>query len=135
MAVGQGIVAAGTVAAEVTIVLDGYAGAEAGGHSAFVVGPGAVLGGPEALDGALHPMTVVAQTPMVVRVMSATAFHVLIESVPKLAIALIRQLGGRTRTVLNELVCARQGSVTSIPGAPPSASQRVSSRPARSARD
>lgn len=135
VAVGEVIVSAGTVAAEVTILLDGYAGAEVEGESALVLGPGAVIGGPEALDGALHPMTVVAQTPMVVRVMSASVFQVLIESVPKLAIALIRQLGGRTRTVLNELACARQGSVTSIPGSPPSGSPRVSSRPVRSALD
>ena len=81
-----------------------------------MLGPGAVIGGPESLDGGLHPLTVVAQTPMVVRVVSAPDFADLIARVPPLAIGLIRQLGGRTRTVLDELACARQGSVAPVAG-------------------
>ncbi len=115
-AVGDRIVAAGGVVGEVPIVLDGYAGAELDGRPTVVLGPGAVIGGPEALDGALHPMTVVAHTPVVTRVIAAPDFTTLIASVPPLAVALIRQLGGRTRTVLDELVCARQGSVTRSAG-------------------
>ena len=57
-------------------------------------------------------MTVIAQTPMVLRVISAVDFSEIVATAPGFATALIRQLGGRTRTVLDELVCARQGSVT-----------------------
>lgn len=113
---GDVIVAAGAVVREVPILLDGYASAELDGRPTVVLGPGAVIGGPEALDGALHPMTVIAHTPVVTRVIAAPDFTTLIASVPPLAVALIRQLGGRTRTVLDELVCARQGSVTRSAG-------------------
>ena len=109
------------MADSVTIVLDGYAGAEVQGQTAIVLGPGAVIGSAESLDGALQPMTVTAQTPMVVRVMAAADFSEIIATVPTLAVALIRQLGGRTRTVLDELVCARQGSVTPWGGSTSSA--------------
>jgi CRP-like cAMP-binding protein len=95
-----------------------------------VLGPGAVIGGPEALDGGLHPLTVVAQTPMVVRVVSAPDFADLIARVPPLAIGLIRQLGGRTRTVLDELACARQGSVAPVVGSCSGTGMRSSSRAA-----
>jgi CRP-like cAMP-binding protein len=110
-AVGDEIARAGSMVLEVPILLDGYAGASVDGCSAVVVGPGAVIGGPEALDGALHPMTVVAQTPVVTRVIAAPDFDAVVAGVPPLATALIRQLGGRMRTVLHELACARQGSV------------------------
>ena len=66
--VGEIVARAGTVVRDVPIVLDGYAGAEIDAQPALVLGPGAVIGGPESLDGGLHPLTVVAQTPMVVRV-------------------------------------------------------------------
>lgn len=112
LAVGGVVVRASELADQVPIVLDGYAGAEAHGLPVIVLGPGAVIGGPEALDGALHPMTVIAQTPMVLRVISATDFSQIVATAPGFATALIRQLGGRTRTVLDELVCARQGFVT-----------------------
>ncbi len=111
-AVGETIVRAGALADPVTIVLDGYAGAAVHDHTAIVLGPGAVIGGSEALDHSLQPMTVTAHTPMVVRVMTAKDFSEIVATVPSLAMALIRQLGGRTRTVLDELACARQGSVT-----------------------
>lgn len=109
--VGDCLVHGGAMVRDVPIVLDGYAGAEIAGQPVVVLGPGAVIDGPEALDGALHPMTVVAQTPMVTRVVSAPDFVNLLTRVPPLAVSMIRQLGGRTRTVLDELVCARQGSV------------------------
>ncbi len=124
---GEVIVRAGALADPVTIVLDGYAGAEVHDHTAIVLGPGAVVGGPEALDGALQSMTVTAHTPMVVRVMSAKDFSEIVATVPSLAIALIRQLGGRTRTVLDELACARQGSVTPWTGSTSSAGKSSSS--------
>ncbi|MGZ4678368.1 MAG: Crp/Fnr family transcriptional regulator [Acidimicrobiia bacterium] len=111
-AVGDVIVTAGGAVRDVPILLDGYASAELDDRPIVVLGPGAVIGGPEALDGALHPLTVVAHTPAVTRVIAASDFAALIADVPPLAIALIRQLGGRTRTVLDELVCARQGSAT-----------------------
>jgi CRP-like cAMP-binding protein len=114
--VGNVVARAGGVVRDVPIVLDGYAGAEIDGQAAVVLGPGAVIGGAESLDGGLHPLTVVAQTPMVVRVVSAPDFAALIARVPPLAIGMIRQLGGRTRTVLDELACARQGSVAPVPG-------------------
>ena len=135
VAVGDLVVRGGTVANEVLIVLDGYGGAEVDGQAAVVLGPGAVIGGAEALDGALQPMTVIAQTPMVLRLFSASDFRDLVGRVPAFAIALIRQLGGRTRTVLDELVCARQGSVTSHAGSPTSASAWRSKRPARPPRE
>ncbi len=131
---GDTLVAAGTRVREVPIVLDGYAGAEIEGVPTVVLGPGAVIGGPEALDGALHPWTVVAQTAMVARVVSAPDFATLLASAPPLAISMIRQLGGRTRTVLDELVCARQGSVTPGVGLVPGHGVRPSSRAARPAR-
>ena len=133
--VGAVVVRAGTLAHEVPIVLDGYAGAEVADLPAIVLGPGAVISGPEALDGALHPMTVIAQTPMVLRLISAADFSEIVASVPPFAMAMIRQLGGRTRTVLDELVCARQGSVTSKTGSCSSAGTRSSSGAADSARD
>ncbi|MEP6623282.1 MAG: cyclic nucleotide-binding domain-containing protein [Acidimicrobiia bacterium] len=126
-AVGEEIVRAGALADPVTIVLDGYAGAEIHQHTAIVLGPGAVIGGPEALDGALQPMTVTAHTPMVVRIMTAKDFSEIVATVPSLAMALIRQLGGRTRTVLDELACARQGSVTPWTGSTSSPVQSSSS--------
>jgi CRP-like cAMP-binding protein len=73
------------------------------------------------------PLTVVAQTPMVVRVVSASDFAALIARVPPLAIGLIRQLGGRTRTVLDELACARQGSVAPTVGSRSGPGARASS--------
>lgn len=133
--VGDVIARAGALVHEVPIVLDGYAGAEVDGSPAVVLGPGAVIGGPEALDGALHPMTVTAQTPVVLRAVAAPDFVHLIAGVPPLAIALIRQLGGRTRTVLDELVCARQGFVSpsprsaSVPGARRSSDAALPTRP------
>src|SRR4051812_35644278 len=99
--VGETVARAGTVVRDVPIVLDGYANAEIDAQPAVVLGPGAVIGGPESLDGGLHPLTVVAQTPMVVRVVSASDFAALIARVPPLAIGLIRQLGGRARTRLH----------------------------------
>jgi CRP-like cAMP-binding protein len=129
-AVGDLIARAGSVVRDVPIVLDGYAGAEIDTQPAVVLGPGAVIGGPEALDGGLHPLTVVAQTPMVVRVISAPDFADLIARVAPLAIGLIRQLGGRTRTVLDELACARQGSVAPVVGARSGPGTRLSSRAA-----
>jgi CRP-like cAMP-binding protein len=115
-AVGDTVSTAGARVRDVPIVLDGYAGAELGGRPLVVLGPGSVIGAAEALDGGLHSLTVVAQTPLVTRVVPASEFFDLIGGVPPLAIALIRQLGGRTRTVLDELGCARQGSVTSGTG-------------------
>ena len=135
VAVGAVVVSAGTLAASVPIVLDGYAGAEVQGLPAIVLGPGAVISGPEALDGALHPMTVIAQTPMVLRVISAADFSEIVATVPPLAMAMIRQLGGRTRTVLDELVCARQGSVTPRSGSCSSEGNRSSSEDPYSTRD
>ncbi len=131
---GDVLVAAGTMVRDVPIVLDGYAGAEIQGEPTVVLGPGAVIGGAEALDGALHQWTVVAQTPMVARVVSAADFATLLVSVPPLAISMIRQLGGRTRTVLDELVCARQGSVTRSVGWVSGHGVRPSSRAAHPAR-
>jgi len=133
-AVGDCIVRAGALADSVTIVLDGYAGAEVQGQPALVLGPGAVIGGAESLDGALQPMTVTAHTPMVVRVMTAADFSRIVAEVPTLAMALIRQLGGRTRTVLDELVCARQGSVTPWGGSTSSAGKPFSSETGGSTR-
>ena len=133
-AVGERIVCAGSMVRDVPIVLDGYAGAEVAGLPVVVLGPGAVISGPEALDGALHPMTVVAQTPVVTRVISAPDFVELLASVPPLAVAMIRQLGGRTRTVVDELVCARQGSVTLNAGSVSDIATRASSRSARRVR-
>ena len=133
-AVADTVARAGTVVRDVPIVLEGYGGAEFDGRPALVLGPGAAIGGPEALDGGLHPLTVVAQTPMVVRVVSAPDFVDLIARVPPLAIGLIRQLGGRTRTVLDELVCARQGSVAPTVGSCSGAVARASSRAARTLR-
>jgi len=127
LAAGAVVVRAGTFAAEVPILLDGYAEAAVDGRPTIVLGPGAVIGGPEALDGALQPMTVSAQTPVVLRVISAANFSEIVASVPPLAMAMIRQLGGRTRTVLDELVCARQGFVSPIGGSPSSAGARLSS--------
>jgi hypothetical protein len=135
VAVGAVVVQAGGFTHEVSIVLDGYAGAEVQGLPAIVLGPGAVISGPEALDGALHPMTVIAQTPMVLRLISAADFSQIVASVPPFAMAMIRQLGGRTRTVLDELVCARQGSVTPKTGSCSSAGKQSSSGAASSARD
>jgi CRP-like cAMP-binding protein len=126
--VGEILVRSGAVARDVPIVLDGYAGAEFDAKPALVLGPGAVIGGPESLDGGLHPLTVVAQTPMVVRVVSAPDFADLIARVPPLAIGLIRQLGGRTRTVLDELACARQGSVAPVVGSCSGPGARSSSK-------
>ena len=131
---GDTLVAAGAMVRDVPILLDGYAGAEIQGEPTVVLGPGAVVGGPEALDGALHQWTVVAQTSIVARVVSASDFATLLASVPPLAISMIRQLGGRTRTVLDELVCARQGSVTRRVGWVSGHGVRLSSRAARSAR-
>ncbi len=125
--VGQILVRAGAMVRDVPIVLDGYAGAELDARPALVLGPGAVIGGPEALDGGLHPLTVEAQTPMIVRVVSAPDFADLIARVPPLAIGLIRQLGGRTRTVLDELACARQGSVAPTVGSRSGPGARASS--------
>ena len=102
---------------EVILVLDGYAGAEAKRIPVLALGPGAVIGGPEALVGSLHPFSVIAQTPVVLRVVSAIDFAQIVAAAPSFATALIQQLGGRTRTVLNELVCARQGSVSPRAGA------------------
>ena len=133
--VGEVLARAGAVVRDVPIVLDGYAGAEIDAQPAVVLGPGAVIGGPEALDGGLHPLTVVAQTPMVVRVVSAPDFADLIARVPPLAIGLIRQLGGRTRTVLDELACARQGSVAPVVGSCSGPGARSSSRVAHPPRD
>jgi CRP-like cAMP-binding protein len=135
LAAGEVLVRAGTVAAEVPILLDGYAEAAVDGRPTIVLGPGAVIGGPEALDGALQPMTVTAQTPIVVRVISAANFSEIVASVPPLAMAMIRQLGGRTRTVLDELVCARQGFVSPNGGSPSSAGARLSSGVASIVRD
>ena len=132
--VGDTIVQAGTVVRDVPIVLDGYAGAEIDARPAVVLGPGAVIGGPESLDGGLHPLTVVAQTPMVVRVVSASDFAALIARVPPLAIGMIRQLGGRTRTVLDELACARQGSVAPAVGSRSGPGARSSSEAAHAPR-
>jgi CRP-like cAMP-binding protein len=126
--IGDVVARAGAVVRDVPIVLDGYAGAEIDGQPAVVLGPGAVIGGAESLDGGLHPLTVVAQTPMVVRVVSAPDFAALIARVPPLAIGLIRQLGGRTRTVLDELACARQGSVAPVVGSCSGPGARSSSR-------
>jgi len=107
------VVREGAPVRDVPVILDGYASAEVGGEPVIVLGAGAVVGGSEALDGALFPATVVAQTPVVVtRVIAAPDFAGLVATVPPLAMGLIRQLGGRTRTVLDELRCARQGSVT-----------------------
>ena len=128
--VGDCIVRDGALADSVTIVLEGYAGAEVQGQTAIVLGPGAVIGGAESLDGALQPMRVTAHTPMVVRVMTATDFSEIIATVPTLAIALIRQLGGRTRTVLDELGSARQGSAASWCGSTSSAEQSSRTGPA-----
>jgi CRP-like cAMP-binding protein len=132
--VGEVLVRAGSVVRDVPIVLDGYAGAEFDTQPALVLGPGAVIGGPESLDGGLHPLTVVAQTPMVVRVVSAPDFADLIARVPPLAIGLIRQLGGRTRTVLDELACARQGSVAPAVGSRSGPGARSSSEAAHAPR-
>ncbi len=118
---GTTVAIAGRRITDVLVVLDGYAGAEVDGVPAVVLGPGAAIGGPESLDGLASSFTVVAQTPLVLRVFPAHDFAVLVAGIPPLAMALIRQLGGRTRTVLDELVCARQGSVTPTvgPGASP----------------
>ena len=132
--VGNVVARAGGVVRDVPIVLDGYAGAEIDGQAAVVLGPGAVIGGAESLDGGLHPLTVVAQTPMVVRVVSAPDFVDLIARVPPLAIGLIRQLGGRTRTVLDELACARQGSVAPVAGSCSGPGARSSSKVAHPSR-
>ena len=132
--IGEVLARAGAVVRDVPIVLDGYAGAEIDAQPALVLGPGAVIGGPESLDGGLHPLTVVAQTPMVVRVVSAPDFTDLIARVPPLAIGLIRQLGGRTRTVLDELVCARQGSVAPAVGSRSGPGARSSSEAAHAPR-
>ena len=133
-AVGDTIARAGTVVRDVPIVLDGYASAEIDARPAVVLGPGAVIGGPESIDGGLHPLTVVAQTPMVVRVVSAPDFVDLIARVPPLAIGLIRQLGGRTRTVLDELACARQGPVAPVAGSCSGPGARSSSKVAHPSR-
>lgn len=125
----------GVPSAEVVVVLDGYAGAEHGGVPAIVLGPGAVLGAPEAIDGLGSAVTVVSQTPMVLRCFPARDFVELVAGIPPLALALIRQLGGRTRTVLDELVCARQGSVTSNVGAGSRSGVRRSSSGALPARN
>jgi CRP-like cAMP-binding protein len=127
-AVGDTLATAGLVVRDVPIVLDGYAGAELQGRPALVLGPGTVIGGPEALDGGLHPLTVVAQTAMVVRTVSAPDFATLIARIPPLAIGLIRQLGRRTRTVLDELACAGQGPVVRAAGSCPGPGARTSSR-------
>ena len=111
---------------EVIVVLDGYAGAEAKAIPIIVLGPGAVIGGSESLVGSLHPFSVVAQTPVVARVVPATDFAQIVAAAPSFATALIQQLGGRTRTVLNELVCARQGSVSPSGGATPDPGARRS---------
>ena len=111
---------------EVILVLDGYAGAEAKRIPVLALGPGAVIGGPEALVGSLHSFSVVAQTPVVLRVLSATDFAQIVAAAPSFATALIQQLGGRTRTVLNELVCARQGSVPPSGGPTPDPGARCS---------
>lgn len=124
---GATIAEAGTPAGEVLVVLDGYAGVEVEGVPAVVLGPGAVIGGPESLDGSASSLTVVAQTPLVLRVFPASDFADLIAGIPQLAMAMIRQLGGRTRTVLDELVCARQGSVTPRTGSGSSSGVRWSS--------
>jgi CRP-like cAMP-binding protein len=125
--VGAVLVRTGAVVRDVPIILDGYAGAEIDSEPALVLGPGAVIGGAESIDGGLHPFTVVAQTPMVVRFVSAPDFVDLIARVPPFAIGVIRQLGGRTRTVLDELACARQGSVTPAGGSWSGARARPSS--------
>lgn len=125
----------GAHVAEVVVVLDGYAGAEHGGVPAIVLGPGAVLGAPEAIDGLGSATTIVSQTPMVLRCFPASDFMELVAGIPPLALAVIRQLGGRTRTVLDELVCARQGSVTPNVGAGSSSGVRRSSSVARPARN
>lgn len=125
----------GVPVAEVVVVLDGYAGAEHGGVPAIVLGPGAVLGAPEAMDGLGSAVTIVSQTPMVLRCFPASDFVELVAGIPPLALALIRQLGGRTRTVLDELVCARQGSVTPNVGAGSGSAARRSSSVAPPARN
>jgi CRP-like cAMP-binding protein len=123
--VGDTLAVAGLLARDVPIVLDGYAGAQLQGRPALVLGPGAVIGGAEALDGGLYPFTVVAQTSMVVRSVAAPDFATLIARIPPLAIGLIRQLGRRTRTVLDELACAGQGSVAPTAGSGPEPGARV----------
>ncbi|MBK5288254.1 MAG: cyclic nucleotide-binding domain-containing protein [Acidimicrobiia bacterium] len=128
LAMATTVVTAGMPVAEVSVVLDGYAGAERDDIPAIVLGPGAVIGAPESLDGLRSPLTIVAQTPLVLRVFAASDFAELIVGTPPLAIGLIRQLGGRTRTLLDELVCARQGSVTPMFGSDSSTGMRWSSR-------
>jgi hypothetical protein len=125
---GETLVRAGTLVRDVPIIIDGYADAEIDAQPAVVLGPGAVIGAAESLDGGLHPLTVVAQTAMVVRVVSAPDFADLIARVPPLAIGVIRQLGGRTRTVLDELACARQGSVAPTVGSCSGTGVRSSSK-------
>ena len=111
---------------EVIVLLDGYAGAEVKTIPMIVLGPGAVIGGSESLVGSLHPFSVVTQTPVVARVVSATNFAQIVTTASSFAAALIQQLGGRTRTVLNELVCARQGSVPPSGGPAPDPGARCS---------
>ena len=123
---GAVLAAEDELAAEVIVVLDGYAGAESRTIPIIVLGPGAVIGGPESLVGSLHPFSVVTQTPVVARVVSANDFAQIVAAAPSFATALIQQLGGRTRTVLNELVCARQGSVPPSGGATPDPGARCS---------
>ncbi len=114
-AAGDTIVRAGQPAREVPVLLDGYAGAEVEGFPALVLGPGAALGAAESIEGGSFPLTVVAQTPVVARLVPASILLQLVTTSPSSALDLIRQLGGQTRTVLDELACARQGSVTPQP--------------------
>ena len=123
---GAVLAAEDELVSEVIVVLDGYAGAEAQTIPIIVLGPGAVIGGSESLVGSLHPFSVVTQTPVVARVVSGTDFAQIVAAAPSFATALIQQLGGRTRTVLNELVCARQGSVSPSGGATPDPGARRS---------
>ena len=97
---GTTIVQAGTRGSDFFVIVDGAATVlRPGGLPAISIGPGAYFGEMSLLDGGERSATVQAASDMVCLRLSGGPFMKMVRSEPQIAVALLRELAGRVRTL------------------------------------
>ena len=95
---GDVLMSEGEVGHEVAVLVDGVVTVQHDGHTIASFGPGEIFGEMALQEGHPREATVVAASPIVAEVCSASAFAAIVDHVPTLSIVLLDTVERHTRT-------------------------------------
>ncbi len=95
---GRTLYEQGRIPLDFMLVESGYADVVVGGRTVAAIGPGETIGEMGVLDRGPRSATVMARTPMRVRLIDAHDVDALMELAPTFTRALLRELSARVRT-------------------------------------